>query len=144
MWSTREQEDRWSAKSLNRKDPRDILPQISFLWKILRIPTVTAKSSPITGSQYRMLQNLAPINMLPLKRWIRCAAGSGHTSKNNMQSWRSICLLLLSPLRLLYVKQPFDYFKVHLKSSLCVSHAQKSKCALPVWVAGIFVHLFYL
>lgn len=74
-----------------------------------------------------MLQNLAPINMLPLKWWIRCAAGSGHTSKNNMQSWRSICLLLLSPLRLLYVKQSFEYFKACLKSLLCLSHAHRKK-----------------
>lgn len=88
-----------------------------------------------------MLQNLAPINMLPLKWWIRCAAGSGHTSKNNMQSWRSICLLLLSPLRLLYVKQSLEHFKACLKSLLRLSHPhKKSKSALTIWVAGVFVH----
>lgn len=35
------------------------------------------------------------------------------------------CLLLLSPVRFLYVKQAFDYFKACLKSSLCIAHAQR-------------------
>lgn len=36
-----------------------------------------------------------------------------------------LCLLLLSPVRLFYVKQAFDYFKACLKSSRCTAHAQR-------------------